>query len=33
MLLLGPAGGYGGDRAKLAARLKQFDELGPKASP
>ena len=28
MVLLGPAGGYGGDEAKTAERLKQYDELG-----
>ncbi len=29
MILLGPAGGYGGDEQKLQERLKQFEELGP----
>ena len=28
MILLGPAGGYGGDEAKTAERLKQYDDLG-----
>jgi len=29
MVLLGPAGGHGGDKKKLEERLKQLDELGP----
>jgi pimeloyl-ACP methyl ester carboxylesterase len=29
MVLLGPAGGYGGDSTRLEERLKQLDELGP----
>src|SRR5204863_8549197 len=29
MVLLGPAGGYGGDERKRDERLKQFEELGP----
>jgi pimeloyl-ACP methyl ester carboxylesterase len=28
MILLGPAGGYGGDEARTEERLRQFDELG-----
>jgi pimeloyl-ACP methyl ester carboxylesterase len=28
MILLGPAGGYAGDEARIAERLRQFDELG-----
>jgi pimeloyl-ACP methyl ester carboxylesterase len=28
MVLLGPAGGYGGDEARTAERLAQFDDLG-----
>lgn len=28
MILLGPAGGYAGDEARTAERLRQFDELG-----
>jgi pimeloyl-ACP methyl ester carboxylesterase len=28
LLLLGPAGGYGGDEKRIGERLKQFDELG-----
>jgi pimeloyl-ACP methyl ester carboxylesterase len=29
MMLISPAGGYGGDRTVLHQRLKQLDELGP----
>jgi len=29
LLLLGPAGGYGGDAKRTNDRLKQFEELGP----
>ena len=28
LILLGPAGGYAGDEARTAERLRQFDELG-----
>ena len=28
MILLGPAGGYAGDAARIEERLRQFDELG-----
>jgi pimeloyl-ACP methyl ester carboxylesterase len=28
LILLGPAGGYGGDEAKIAERLRQYDEFG-----
>lgn len=28
MILLGPAGGYGGDEVRTEERLRQFDELG-----
>jgi pimeloyl-ACP methyl ester carboxylesterase len=28
VMLLGPAGGYGGDEGKIAERLQQYDELG-----
>jgi len=28
MILLGPAGGYGGDEARIEERLRAFDELG-----
>jgi len=29
IVMISPAGGHGGDRVKLAERLKQLDELGP----
>ena len=29
MLLISPAGGYSGDRSKVAERMKTLDELGP----